>query len=138
MLSVACPVVDFRIVRPSADLASRPLGRDGFERSLLGVLKYSLMNTEASLYLAVDVGASKTLLAAFSVTGKAAKQQRFPTAKNYQKFLQDLKHCLDSEFSDYQFTACCCAIPGKVDRKLGIGQSFGNLEWKNVPIKDDL
>jgi len=35
-------------------------------------------------------------------------------------------------------SACCCALPGKIDRKNGVGISFGNLSWRNVPIKKDL
>lgn len=91
------------------------------------------------MYLAVDVGATKTLLAVFSDDGKVLYEQKIATNKKYDQFLDDLRSVLkQNEFSKYQITAACCAVPGKVDRKKGIGLTFGNLPWHNVPISNDL
>ncbi|HSX18364.1 MAG TPA: ROK family protein [Candidatus Saccharimonadales bacterium] len=90
-------------------------------------------------YLAIDVGATKTLLAVFSEDGKVLHEQKIATDKKYDRFLDDLEATLQQEeFKNYQIAACCCAIPGKVDRKTGIGITFGNLAWKNVAVKADL
>src|SRR5437868_14543542 len=92
-----------------------------------------------AMYLAIDVGATKTLLAIFSKDAKVLHEQKISTDKKYDRFLADLQSTLQqSEFKDYQITACCCAIPGKVDRSAGVGITLGNLPWQNVPIRSDL
>lgn len=96
------------------------------------------MTTGAGAYFAIDIGASKTLLAAFSVDGQLEKEQHFPTVKDYKKFLSELDGQIQDNFSDYPFTVCCCAIPAIVDRQRGFGLEFGNLDWKNVPIAQDI
>lgn len=89
------------------------------------------------MYLGIDVGGTKTLLAVFSSQGKILEEYKFPTPKKYLDFLSELEKALQ-EFKDHHFTTCCCAVPGKVDRKTGIGVVFGNLAWHNAPIKNDL
>jgi predicted NBD/HSP70 family sugar kinase len=89
------------------------------------------------MYLGIDVGGTKTLLAVFSSDGKIEKEYKFPTPKKYPDFLTQLQEALD-RFNEYHITTCCCAIPGKVDRQKGVGLVFGNLAWRNVPIKNDL
>ena len=89
------------------------------------------------MYLGVDVGGTKTLVAVFSSEGKILKDCKFPTPKKYQNFLAELKKVL-TQFNEYHITACCCAIPGKVDRQSGIGVVFGNLAWHDAEIKNDI
>lgn len=96
------------------------------------------MTMGTGAYLAIDIGASKTLLAAFSTDGQLQKEHHFATTKDYKKFLSELNIHLEDIFSDFRFLACCCAIPGIVDRRRGVGLEFGNLNWKNVPIARDL
>ena len=96
------------------------------------------MTTGERAYLAIDIGATKTLCAAFSADGRLLLTHQFPTAKNYPKFLKDLGKVVREEFEHYQFTEVCCAVPGRIDRKAGIGEVFGNLTWRNVPIKEHL
>jgi glucokinase len=91
------------------------------------------------MYLAVDVGATKTLLAVFSEDGKVLHKQKIATNHSYQEFLVELKSALKSaDFSKFKISACCCAIPGVVDRAKGEGTYFGNLPWKNTPITTDI
>lgn len=42
------------------------------------------------------------------------------------------------EFGGYQLKGCAIAAPGIVNRQSGIVGVFGNLTWKNVPVKDDI
>ncbi|HLG90674.1 MAG TPA: ROK family protein [Candidatus Saccharimonadales bacterium] len=87
------------------------------------------------MYLAVDVGATKTLLAVFSKDGEVLHEQKIPTDHKYPQFLTDLGSALRSEeFKKYHVSAAGCAIPGKVDRAAGVGLTFGNLPWRNVAI----
>lgn len=91
------------------------------------------------MILAIDVGATKTLLAVFSKDGKLLHEQKIPTDHRYKAFLGDLGSVLQQEgFTRFKITAACCALPGKVDRAPGVGITFGNLSWKRVPVRDDL
>jgi len=89
------------------------------------------------MYLAVDIGGTKTLIACFDKSGKVTDTTKFPTAKNYDTFIEELgEQIISLKVHDYQ--AGCVAIPGKVDRKHGRGLVFGNLPWQNVPIQADV
>lgn len=91
------------------------------------------------MYLAIDVGATKTLLAVFSQDGKLVHKQKIATHQKYGLFFKDLESSLQQNgFKDAKITACCCAIPGKVDRDTGTGLTFGNLPWHDVPVAADL
>ncbi len=43
------------------------------------------------MYLAIDIGGTKTLLAVFNREGKIVEQLKTPTDHNYDNFLKDLK-----------------------------------------------
>jgi predicted NBD/HSP70 family sugar kinase len=90
------------------------------------------------MYLAVDVGGSKTLFAVFSDSGEIITKYKIPTNADYKKFLGDVGLVFRNELKDYEFSSCCCAIPGAFDKKLELGTQFGNLKWVNVPITKDL
>ncbi|MBI4033915.1 ROK family protein [Candidatus Saccharibacteria bacterium] len=91
------------------------------------------------MYLAIDVGATKTLLAVFSKDGKLLHEHKITTNHKYDQFLAELGSVLEAgEFTKHQIAATCCAIPGKVDRANNAGVTFGNLPWRNVAIANDL
>lgn len=90
------------------------------------------------MYLAVDVGGTKTLLASFDEQAERFTQEvRFPTPDTYEQFLQDFQENLQ-KLSEKNFSAAGVAIPGVIDREHGIGVSYGNLDWKNNPVKEDV
>lgn len=88
------------------------------------------------MYLAIDVGGTKTLLAVMNDAGEVIEQAKFPTNENYQEFLAAVSTNLHS-LKTSKFTACGLAIPGKIDREHGVGKTFGNLPWENVHIVSD-
>jgi len=88
------------------------------------------------MYLGIDVGGTKTLVATLDEQGSITEDAKFPTPPNYQVFLEKLGAVLQG-FQAKQFRAGCIAIPGRIDRKRGIGLKFGNLPWQNVPAKAD-
>jgi glucokinase len=90
------------------------------------------------MVLAIDVGATKVLMAIFNSHGEIEYKQKFPTSPAYQQFLKDFKETYEAGFNKYEIRDCCCAIPGSVDRRRGVGKNFGNLKWHNVPIQQDL
>ena len=90
------------------------------------------------MYLAIDVGGTKTLFAVFSKSGEKLSDQRIPTPKLYEDFIKSAENIIKNELAQYTFSACCCALPGRLDREKGIGIRFGNLTWQKVPVRDDL
>lgn len=89
------------------------------------------------MYLGVDVGGTKTLLAVFDASGKVIFEHKIATNKDYAKFLGQFEKAAGGELKPYDLHHVCVAIPGRVDRRRGMGMDFGNLDWHNVPIKDN-
>lgn len=91
----------------------------------------------SDMYLGIDVGGTKSLIAAFKTDGTLLEKQRFPTPSSYDEWLTAVAAALALlKTSDFQ--TGCVAVPGKVDRTEGIVLAFGNLKWRNVPIQADL
>jgi predicted NBD/HSP70 family sugar kinase len=90
------------------------------------------------MYLAIDVGGTKTLLAIFSEEGEIVARLKLHTDPDYNKFLENIKQTVANDFKNHHITHCCCAIPGSVDREKGLGIKFGNLDWQNVALRDNL
>ena len=88
------------------------------------------------MYLGIDVGGSKTLVAVLSEDGQVTASQKVPTPAVYEDFLKQLQQTVAS-LSTEPFKAACVALPGRLDREHGTVLRFGNLSWKNVPIKAD-
>lgn len=89
------------------------------------------------MILGIDVGGTKTLVAALDKHGVIKEKIKFPTPDNYDDFGPLLKQAL-SDLETKDFAAAGVGIPGNVNRKHGIGIRFGNLDWKNVPIQQDV
>lgn len=91
----------------------------------------------SEVYLAVDVGGTKTLLASYDVgQARFTQEVRFPTPKTYEEFVADFKENLQ-KLEAKDFVAAGIAIPGVIDRTNGVGLYYGNLTWKNNPVKTD-
>lgn len=88
------------------------------------------------MYVGVDIGGTKTLVAALDDNGVVTEVTKFPTPADYHDFIHELREAA-GKLVVHDFRAGCIAIPGKVDRERGIGRSFGNLKWHNVPIQAD-
>lgn len=90
------------------------------------------------MYLAIDIGGTKTLLAVFSEDGKIVDQKKVATNTSYDLFKDELKQILLDNFGSYEFSNCCVAVPGTIDFATGTALAFGNEPWRNVPIKADI
>jgi len=88
------------------------------------------------MYLGVDVGGTKTLVAVLDNDGVISEMHRFPTPGKYDDFLIQLKEARE-QLAVHDFVAGGIGIPGKVDREHGIGRDFGNLSWHNIPLQTD-
>lgn len=89
-----------------------------------------------NMYLAVDIGGSKTLVAVFNHAGIVVKSIKFITPQKYSLFLKALDQTVEA-LSEKKFNAIAVAAPGQIDRSRGVALNFGNLPWHNVSIRED-
>lgn len=89
------------------------------------------------MYLAVDIGGTKTLITTFTKAGKMGDSVRFKTPENYNEFLRSLKTAFN-QLGAPETILGCVAAPGRIDIDRGIGIKFGNLPWENVHIARDV
>lgn len=91
------------------------------------------------MYLAIDVGGTKTLAGLFNDSGELLVSERFKTPKDYPEFIKELKVAVDKITTEKaKLKSCCIALPGLVDRKTGIVHALGNLPWHDKPIRTDV
>jgi len=83
------------------------------------------------MYLAIDIGATKTLIALFSKRGRVVRRVKFRTAQGYKTFLNDLKTNLTA-FCKYKISSIVVAVPGVVQKNYTI--RFGNRNWEDIDI----
>jgi predicted NBD/HSP70 family sugar kinase len=88
------------------------------------------------MYLGIDVGGTKTLVASLTNEGVITEEFKFPTPKDYDQFLAEVGAAI-AQLSARDFKACGLGIPGIVDEH-GRGVSFGHLPWHNVPVQTDI
>lgn len=86
---------------------------------------------------AVDIGGTKTLIAVFDGSGRVTEHLKFPTPPDYSNFKIELAKNV-ATLSTNTFSKIVAAAPGKVNRKTGVVEAFGNLSWTNVPIQADI
>jgi glucokinase len=89
------------------------------------------------MFLAIDIGGTKTLVASLNNDGVISERLRFATDKNYENFLLDLASNV-AKLSTSTFIACGVGVPGRLDPKRKMGIAMGNLPWTNVPIREDI
>jgi predicted NBD/HSP70 family sugar kinase len=89
------------------------------------------------MYVGIDVGGTKTLAAVLNAGGEIVEQERFPTPKNFDEFISNLKLALSS-LNHSDFMAGGAGLPGQLDRSNGRIVDMGNLPWKDILIKSEL
>lgn len=89
------------------------------------------------MYLAVDLGGTKTLIAVFDESGTLIEQVKFPTPQDYDEFIAELAANV-ATLNRKSFDAMCMAVPGLVNRQTGLVHALGNLPWRDKPIRDDV
>lgn len=90
------------------------------------------------MYLCIDVGGTKTLVASVDDNGVITDQIRFETPQNYEDFLVKLADSV-KELNVSDYVALGIGIPATdLDRDRGIGVNFAHLTWKKVPIRANL
>jgi len=89
------------------------------------------------MYVGIDIGGTKTLVAALTNEGTIHESLKFPTPEKYEDFLDELRANV-AKLKTKDFRAGTVAAPGKIDRKHGIFELGGNLGWKNEHVQHDV
>ncbi|MDO4612308.1 MAG: ROK family protein [Candidatus Saccharibacteria bacterium] len=87
------------------------------------------------MYLAVDIGGTKTLIALFSRRGRVVRRYKFKTAWKKEKFIQDLVSALKN-FLHYKIISVTVAIPGIVQKNCSV--RLGNRDWGEFTLLPEL
>jgi predicted NBD/HSP70 family sugar kinase len=88
------------------------------------------------MYLAVDIGGTKTLVAIISDDGVIKDSRLFPTAKDYETLLKNLGEAAEG-FADKKFRGGGIGVPGHIDYEQGVSINSPHVKWGNVPLRDD-
>lgn len=90
------------------------------------------------MYLSVDIGGTKTLIALFSKRGRIVRRVKFKTSHSYERFRRELTLQLGS-FLKYKICAVTVAVPGLVQKncsaRLGNRAGWGEIDLL-TPIKN--
>lgn len=89
------------------------------------------------MYVGIDIGGTKTLIAALTNEGVIHESLKFPTPEDYDEFLKELRATV-VKLTTHDFRAGTVAAPGSIDRKHGVFEKGGNLGWKNVHLQRDV
>lgn len=87
------------------------------------------------MYLAVDIGGTKTLVALFSKRGRVVRRHKFKTSWQKDRFKKDLLRVL-GEFPRNKLTAVVVAVPGVVQKNCSV--KLGNRDWGNFSLVKEL
>ena len=83
------------------------------------------------MYLGIDIGGTKTLIALFSKHGRILRRFKFKTAAEFDDFWEDLKKNLEP-FRRPGILAVTVAVPGVVQKNCSA--RFGNRDWGDVDL----
>ena len=83
------------------------------------------------MYLAIDIGGTKTLVALFSSRGRVLKRFKFRTPHGSVRFVTELQKVL-ADFSKRRVKTVVVAIPGLVQKNYSV--SFGNRDWPGIDL----
>ena len=88
------------------------------------------------MYVGVDIGGTKTLVAVLNENAEITEQHKFPTPQDYDEFLTALTNAVEN-LKTKEFSVGVVAVPGRLDRHAGVVMDLGNLPWHNQPIQAD-
>lgn len=89
--------------------------------------------TLLSMIVAVDTGASKTLVAVFNDNGEIQEKQRYATPSTTTEYTELLRQLLAGWYKQYEITETVIALPGIVKDEVALW--CNNLGWKDFAVK---
>lgn len=84
------------------------------------------------MLVAVDTGGTKTLVATFTRKGQLKSEQRFPTPRDPQEYIELLSSTITELVGTATIDAISVAVPGIT--KKGTAVLCPNLGWRDIPI----
>ena len=101
-------------------------------RALKTVTYYSkFLWYNQDMYLGIDIGGTKTLIALFSKKGRIIRRKKFRTPQGSKTFLNELENYLTA-YKKRKIKAVVVAIPGIVQKNYSV--KFGNRKWDDIDI----
>ncbi len=88
------------------------------------------------MYLCIDIGGTKTLIALLNAQGKILHSIKFATLYSQSEFYANLLMQIRANFTTGNLKAISVAMPGIVHNNKAIW--LGNLPWRNFDIAKDL
>ncbi len=88
------------------------------------------------MYLGIDIGGTKTLMAVLNSSGEIVERHKFPTPKDYADLLEGFRVGLNG-FKHQNFKVGGVGLPGKIDRRNGISLGSPHVGWHDVPLQAD-
>ena len=88
------------------------------------------------MIVAVDTGATKTLVASFDKDGILNQQIKFATPKDPSEYIKKLRSSIKQQYGEKTVQAIVVAIPGVI--KSGVVIVCGNLPWHNLDVASKL
>lgn len=90
------------------------------------------------MYLVIDIGGTKTLIAMFNRYGRVLRKFKFKTPTSKTEFLAVLKSALVPFSLKYQKKTrhIVIAVPGQIENNIAV--KFGNRPWKNLDFAKEL
>ena len=90
------------------------------------------------MYLIIDIGGTKTLIALFNKRGRVLRKFKFKTPQKKTEFLAILKSALVPFSHKYhkKVSHLIIAVPGEIKDNIAI--KFGNRPWKNLDFTQEL
>ena len=83
------------------------------------------------MYLGIDIGGTKTLIALFTKRGRVIRRKKFRTPQGSKTFIRELESNLAS-FTKFKIRSVVVAIPGIVQKNYSV--KFGNRKWDDIDI----
>jgi predicted NBD/HSP70 family sugar kinase len=88
------------------------------------------------MYLCIDIGATKTLIATMTSRGSIIKKIRFATIRSQRSFIATLTQEIQTKLDMSKITIISVAIPGPVENNRVLW--LGNLPWTDFNIAKEL
>jgi glucokinase len=87
------------------------------------------------LYVGADIGATKTLVAAWSVEGVVQQRSQFPTPQELGEGLQRLFAAIEAVAAGARIAAVGVSIGGPIDRVAGTVSPLHQPQWRELPLR---
>lgn len=93
---------------------------------------YPVLRNTYSMYMGIDIGATKTLIATEDSHGQFIEQKKFSTISDFGRFVAQLQHNLETCTQNQLPESIVVAAPGTV--KNGVMHAGGNVSWHDVDL----